>query len=158
MRRKQWKKVYKRFHRASLCDCYAIYIYRIRNIISHLLCPGGSARQFARCTILPLPMLPTLWELIQKILSLYRFVRKVEQVESWSLFVVECHCCRQYSSEESRSGTWSKFQKKKMKCFTSFPFSQDIILSNSHSYNACNNAIESAIKRCNADTLSLDLR
>ena len=103
-------------------------------------------------------MLPTLWELIQKILSLYRFVRKVEQVESWSLFVVECHCCRQYSSEESRSGTWSKFQKKKMKCFTSFPFSQDIILSNSHSYNACNNAIESAIKRCNADTLSLDLR
>jgi len=35
---------------------------------------------------------------------------------------------------------------------------EDIILSNSHSYNACNNAIESAIKRCNADTLSLDLR
>jgi len=35
---------------------------------------------------------------------------------------------------------------------------EDIILSNSHSYNACNNAIECAIKRCNADTLSLDLR
>jgi len=35
---------------------------------------------------------------------------------------------------------------------------EDIILTNSHSYNACSNAIESAIKRCNADTLSLDLR
>jgi len=35
---------------------------------------------------------------------------------------------------------------------------EDIILTNSHSYNACSNAIESAIKRCNADTLSMDLR
>lgn len=35
---------------------------------------------------------------------------------------------------------------------------EDMILSNSHSYNACNNAIESAVKRCGADTLVLDLR
>ena len=35
---------------------------------------------------------------------------------------------------------------------------EDIILSNSHSYNACNNAIDSAVQRCSADTLALDLR
>lgn len=34
---------------------------------------------------------------------------------------------------------------------------EDIILSNSHTYNACANAIESAVKRCGADTLSLDI-
>jgi len=34
---------------------------------------------------------------------------------------------------------------------------EDIILSNSHTYNACSNAIESAVKRCGADTLSLDI-
>lgn len=34
---------------------------------------------------------------------------------------------------------------------------EDEILSNSHSYNACSNAIESAVKRCGADTLSLDI-
>ena len=108
---------------STFWNIWDLLIYRIRNIISHLLCPGGSARQFAPCTILPLPMLPTLWERTQKILSLYRFVEwKVQHVESWSFFVVECHCCRQYSSEESRSGTWSEFQKKKMKVLRAFPF------------------------------------
>jgi len=34
---------------------------------------------------------------------------------------------------------------------------EDIILSNSHTYNACSNAIESAVKRCGADTFSLDI-
>merc|ERR1712179_172503 len=34
---------------------------------------------------------------------------------------------------------------------------EDIILSNSHTYNACSNAIESAVKRCGADTLAMDV-
>merc|ERR1719283_358248 len=35
---------------------------------------------------------------------------------------------------------------------------EDVILSNSHTYNACNHAMESAVKRCGADILSMDLR
>jgi hypothetical protein len=35
---------------------------------------------------------------------------------------------------------------------------EDSILANSHSYNACNMAIESTVKRCGANTLCLDLR
>ena len=74
-------------------------------------------------------------------------------------FIAECHFCSEHCPQESCSGTWGEHCSLCSCRGNSInQFSKDIILSNSHSYNACNNAIESAIKRCNADTLSLDLR